>query len=388
MKLYRLIFLILWILSLIAISFYGGTISYGFFFGLTLLPVCCLIYLGFVYHSFKLYQKVGNRNMVCGQPIPFLFVMQNESFFAFSGVSVKLFSSFSYVEELPDGREYELLPKDKHTFETRLVCKYRGEYEVGVKEITVTDFLRLFRIHYQVPETIRAIVLPKIVRVKELTAILDISTFLQKETLAAQTEPDVIVRDYVTGDSLKRIHWKATAREQKIKVRNLIGEEKQGITLFCDTNRCSSDMHCYLPIENKILETLLALSIFFAEKDISFNLYYGQSAPVYTQIRGLRDFEALYRRTADISFREEENTANRFLEAAMSGIFSESKVVFAILHTLDITILETIEQIIATGTVVVVYLITDQTDDKYKDQNSLRKRIIVISPDADLEGRL
>ena len=230
MKLHRWIYFGLWILSLVAISFYGGTISYGFFFGLTLLPVCCLLYLVFVYRSFKIYQKVNSRNMVCGQPMPYFFVLQNDSFFAFSGVNVKLFSSFSYVEELPDGREYELLPKDKHTFETQMVCKYRGEYEVGVKEITVTDFLRLFRFRYRVPETIKAIVLPKIVRVKELSSIQDISLFLQKDTAVSAEVPDVIIRDYTEGDSLKRIHWKATAREQKLKVRNLIGEEKQGVT--------------------------------------------------------------------------------------------------------------------------------------------------------------
>ena len=66
----KMIFLGCWILSLIAISFYGGTISYGIFFGLTLLPACCMVYLLFVYYSFRLYQKVEGRNMVCGQEIP------------------------------------------------------------------------------------------------------------------------------------------------------------------------------------------------------------------------------------------------------------------------------------------------------------------------------
>lgn len=388
MKLHRWIYFGLWILSLVAISFYGGTISYGFFFGLTMLPVCCLLYLVFVYRSFKIYQKVNSRNMVCGQPMPYFFVLQNDSFFAFSGVNVKLFSSFSYVEELPDGKEYELLPKDKHIFETQLICKYRGEYEVGVKEITVTDFLRLFSFCYRVPETIKAIVLPKIVRVKELSSIQDISLFLQKDTAVSAEVPDVIIRDYTEGDSLKRIHWKATAREQKLKVRNLIGEEKQGIALFCDTNRYSEDMHEYLPVENKILETLLALGIFFAEKDISFGVYYGQSVPVYRQINGLRDFESFYLQTANISFCREENTSKRFLEAAMAGVFSHCKIIFAVLHTLDASVLEILDKLTADGTIAVVYLISNRSDLEYENLNTLRKKIFVLSPDDDLEGRL
>ena len=86
---------------------------------------------------------------MCGQPVPYFFVLQNDDYFAFTSVGVRLFSSFSYVEKLPDGTSYELLPGDKYTFETKLVCKYRGEYEVGVKEIVITDFLRLFQISYR-----------------------------------------------------------------------------------------------------------------------------------------------------------------------------------------------------------------------------------------------
>lgn len=192
----------LWLLSLVAISFYGGAVSYGFFFGLTLVPVVSAVYLLAVYLRFKIYQKLESRNVVCGQPVPYFFVLQNDDYFAFTSVGVRLFSSFSYVEKLPDGTSYELLPGDKYTFETKLVCKYRGEYEVGVKEIVITDFLRLFQISYRVPETIKALVLPRVVRVDELQCIADIQTLLQRETYRAQTQADVVVRDYVPGDAL------------------------------------------------------------------------------------------------------------------------------------------------------------------------------------------
>ena len=384
----KMIFLGFWILSLIAISFYGGTISYGIFFGLTLLPACCMVYLLFVYYSFRLYQKVESRNMVCGQEIPYFFVLQNDSFFAFSGVSVTLFSTFSYVDELPDSSEYELLPKDRYTFKTHLVCKYRGEYEVGIKEIIITDFMRLFRIKYKAPETIRALVLPKIVRVSELTSVGDVSAIVQKENLVSGEELDAILREYVEGDSIKRIHWKATARTGNLKVRNLTGEEKQGITLFCDTKRYGNNMHSYLPIENKVLETFLALGIFFAEKNISFELCYGQSKLVRTTVSGMQEFEEFYHKTTDISFMKEEQTSIRFSEAAMTGVFSESKVVFCVLQTLDVSVFEVIDRLVATGVMVVIYLITNEAKAQYEKQNSMRKKIVVISPNDDLEGRL
>ncbi len=57
----RWMFFGLWILSLAAITFYGGAVSYGFFFGVSLLPLVCLGYIACVYCRFKIYQEIGRQ---------------------------------------------------------------------------------------------------------------------------------------------------------------------------------------------------------------------------------------------------------------------------------------------------------------------------------------
>lgn len=232
LKIRRWILLYLWVLSLAAISYYGGAVSYGIFFGITLIPAVSLTYLAAVYFRLGIFQRIESRNMVCGQAMPYFFVLQNDGHFAFASISVKLFSSFSFVEKLPGDAAYELLPGERQTFETKLTCRYRGEYEVGVKEIVMTDFFRLFQIRYRLPSTIRALVLPQITRVTKLGSIEEFTALLSRESMRERTEPDVSVRDYIPGDALKQIHWKASAREQKLKVRSLTGEEKQGISIL------------------------------------------------------------------------------------------------------------------------------------------------------------
>lgn len=388
MKVRRGIFLCLWILSLALISFYGGVISYGLFFALTLIPVISVLYLAAVYLRFKIYQELESRNAVCGQPVPYFFVLQNDDHFAFSSVSVRLFSTFSYVEELPDGVEYELLPGDKFTYRTNLVCKYRGEYEVGVKEIVITDFFRLFRLRYSVPGTIRALVLPRIVRVKELVSIEEIAAMMQRQAWNADTEPDVVVRDYVEGDALKQISWKATAREQKLKVRNRTGEEKQGISVFLDTRRYAKDRKEYLPLENKLLEVLLALGIFFAEKEMGFTAYYGQDGIVSDRVGGIRDFDRFYQRSSGVSFEERENSRETLFRLVEQGMLQNSKVVFCVLHTLDDGIMEITGRMAQSGSVVVIYVVTGENLDSYVKQSSQRRKIVVLPVEAELEGRL
>ncbi len=378
----------LWLLSLVAISFYGGAVSYGFFFGLTLVPVVSAVYLLAVYLRFKIYQKLESRNVVCGQPVPYFFILQNDDYFAFTSVGVRLFSSFSYVEKLPDGTSYELLPGDKYTFETKLVCKYRGEYEVGVKEIVITDFLRLFQISYRVPETIKALVLPRVVRVDELQCIADIQTLLQRETYRAQTQADVVVRDYVPGDALKQIHWKATARAQALKVRNRTGEEQAGIAILCDTKRYSGDNREYLPLENKMLEVLLTLTVYFAQRNMACEICYGQRGMVRSHVQDLQDFDAFYRQAARIDFAKEESVEETGRQALTSGVGRDCRILFFVLHMWSDVVWKMAEQIAAGGGIAVLCLVTDGNMDEYLKLGSERKRIVVVPVEAELEGKL
>lgn len=91
-----------------------------------MIPVISLIYLLFVHEQFRIYQEIGCREVVCGQQMPYFFVLQNGVYYAFSSVSVRLFPHLSYVEQIPDDMEFELLPGERCTFETNLVCRYRG----------------------------------------------------------------------------------------------------------------------------------------------------------------------------------------------------------------------------------------------------------------------
>lgn len=377
----------MWVLSLTAITCFGGTVSYGLFFGISLLPVVSLGYIAWVYFRFKIYQEIGNRNMVCGRPESYFFVLKNEDYFAYAGVSIRLFSDFSYVEELPEDMEYELLPGGQYTFETRLVCRYRGEYEVGVKEVVVTDFLRLFRISYPNPGTIKALVSPRIVPLAELNSLEDFQAVLRREAFAG-TEPDVVVRDYVEGGSLKQIHWKATAREDRLKVRTRTGEEKQGIAVFCDMTRCSRDRRVYLPLENKMLEVLLALAFFLAGRDMTFSVCYGQNGPAERRVRGMQAFEDFYREVSGVTFSEEEDCVQTLERILAEGGLQDSRVILLILHELDDRRMELVSRLPAAGVLVVVYAVTDQSQELYIRQGSGRCKIVQVPLDAELEGIL
>lgn len=386
MKKNRIVFGILWILSLVGISMYGGAVSYGFFFAVTLMPLFSYIYLLFVYFRFRIYQEVQSREMICRQSMPYYFVIQNDDYFAYASVSIRLFAGLSYVEEVPDGIEYELIPHDRFTYTTKIVCKYRGEYDIGVKEVLLTDFFHMFTLRYKVPGTIKAIVHPRMIQLQELKSFANLKMQLSKENQYGQSELDVVVRDYIPGDEMRHIHWKATAKEQTLKTRMLTGEEKQGIVFICDTKRYSQDAYTYLPMENQVLECLLALVLYFAKQNTPVRAFWGKDTQM--QIHGLQDYQNFYQMVSQVSFQEEMKIENLFSQVLTQGVVAQSKVVCCIVHQMSDRILAYVQQLMTLGLMVELYLVTDEDVENYVKQSNGRVGYVHVPIEADLEGIL
>lgn len=391
MRVRRCIWGICWLLSLIVISIYGGTVSYGIFFGLTLVPIISVLYILFVWTFHRIYQEIGNRNIVCGQSVPYYFVLKNESWFAFAGIKVSFFSGLSYVEELQEEIEYELLPGEQYKYETSFVCKYRGEYEVGIKEVIVSDFWGLLGIKFPVREAKKVIADPKLIRLDELRSISDISAMVQRDSQRT-TELDVVTREYAAGDALKQVNWKATAREHRLMSRRSVGEEKRGIALIFDTGRYGEDRTKYLPIENKILEIVLALSLFMSKNNISVSFFYHQNDAgtgiKQGRLDSVGDMEGFYDQIKKVRFEKDTRIRSDLQKILQNGSLMDRAIVFFVLHEVDTDVLQLTYQLAEDDTNVIYYVVTDENLEQFSTLSDPSRRIIAISPEEELEGVL
>ena len=339
----RWIWLGLLILALVAISFYGGPVSYGFFFFVLAVPAVSFLYVIFVYFRFRIYQKCDAKVIVAQTPVTFYYTLQNEDKFAFAGIKTDYYSDFSGLSGLDPETEYELLPHTGIRKQTRLLCKYRGEYPVGVKEVTVTDFLRLFRLTFKPKEIITVTVIPQVVVLDGLS-ILDELTVSTKDSPVTPTEKDVLVRDYVPGDDIRSINWKLTAAVGKPMVRGWIGEETPAVSIIMDSHRISSAPEDYLPEENKLLETTIALTYYYLERGIRVNIYTYSAGPVCYALDSLDAFEDFYHRMSAFSFSEDSTPEKLFsYTAAVPEIVKSSAVIFVVHELYDASVRQALE---------------------------------------------
>ena len=355
----RLIWLFLFALSLVGISFSGGAVSYGFFFVMLFIPIISLLYLLVVYLTFKIYERVDKGDIMAGDTTPYYFTLQNEGFTGFASIRVIFFSVFSTVLSIDDKKEYELYPGEGICKDTYMVCRYRGEYEVGIRRVEITDFFRLFLFSYKNRETVRLQIKPAIVHLSELKGI-DVDMLSFKDSMLNRTEPDLPVRDYVRGDDVRKIHWKKSASLGDLMVRTDIGEEKQGISVIVPAKRISDDEFVYIPKESRVLEAAVAVTLLFAGKNIPVDLYLSGNETV--NVRNLENFNFAYERIAAVSFSEDFDENAYYDRMLYSGDLARSK--FAFFFVLEVTegLRTLIEKLKRENVAVVCYVIGESSE--------------------------
>lgn len=378
----RIIWFCLWVLSIIGISFRGGAVSYGLFAALTLVPVFSLIYLLTVYILFHIYQNTERRYVTVNEPTRYHFSLVNEYPLLFTGIRVDFFSSFSIITGLDSDTEYELQPDTRIEKETNLICKYRGEYEVGIKEIEIQDHFRLFRIKYRNKECIHAVVRPQLIKIDKLGEI-ELSDAVRNSE-HNRSELDILSREYVQGDDQRLINWTQSARTGTLMTRERIGTDHQEIAIVTDTFRSSSDPSVFIPTENKILETALAVSYYFSRNNISAAAYHYQQNIVRIPVGNVPEFEEFYDALSAVSF-DQRNTHQLLCGALVQHreLF-DSSMVFLILSSWDNETEELLSVFEKNDLHTIVCFITDDEKNIPDFSRHTRSDLIIVSPYTEL----
>ena len=386
MRLRRVIYALLLVTSMVFMSIFGGTVSYAFFFAMILVPVLSLGYILTVFSQFKIYQEVESRDVVADAPMGYYFILKNDSFISFSSIQIRMFSGFSEIEELPSEEEFCLTPGEQYRYETRLFCKYRGEYEVGIKEVILTDFFRLFRFKYRIPGTIKAIVSPNLINLPRIEKLNETITLSSNDSFNSKEELDIEVRAYAPGDNMHNINWKMSAKTGELLSRKYTGEKKQGIGIIMDSRRYYSEMEEYLPLENQLLKAMLAVNLYLIKQDIPVHVIDDNFADIY-RIGDIRQFNQFYSQVVQYRFRADFNPES-YIDEHM-GQLGSLGVVILFTHELTEHMIMAIKQITNNGTYVIVYIVGNDLlsggVNNLLSQNAFRGNVIHIPVHSDLE---
>jgi len=113
----------------------------------------------------------------------------------------------------------------------------RGRYAIGPVAVQLIDPFGFCRATRQFTTTDTLTVVPAIVTLPAIPVGGDWSGLgeARARAVASAGEDDVIPREYRTGDELRRVHWKSTARSGELMVRREEHPWRTRATVFLDT---------------------------------------------------------------------------------------------------------------------------------------------------------
>ena len=101
------------------------------------------------------------------------------------------------------------------------------------------------------------------------------------------------VREYRQGDSLKKIHWKLSARYGELYVKNFENISGEQTVIFVDLNKKNNDYDIYGIYEEKVVDIAISLINMMRKKDIGTKVYVNSKQPREFNILCKEDFNEL-----------------------------------------------------------------------------------------------
>lgn len=302
----RIIYIILLIASFIFSSFYGGYIPELIRYSLILMPVFLFAYVCVIYLRMKAGQRISDDTAVRGQELDYYLNIDNPDIMPYMNLELSYYEGVADME-INDGTDnISIMSREHRSYEGKIICRYAGTYNVGVKAIYISDYLGIFRLRYRLRRQIRVHVRPEELDIYNIRSVLYGGSSNKNINESNNAGSDTIgsnVRDYVPGDSPRRIHWKNTAKLGRLVTRQ--GEEDYDVSTFLiiDTGLTGYSFMDRIIMTDRILHIAVAVARGYMYKSVRYEILYSNDNSIHSySVNTEEDYRRFYYNCENINF--------------------------------------------------------------------------------------
>ena len=153
----------------------------------------------------------------------------------------KLWLEVSNESSIPNATGSRLITllraRQKRSYTARTWITDRGGFQLGPTKVTSGDPFGIFQVSRVFPASSTLMVLPMIFRVNQFLAppgLLPGGRAIRRKSIDI-TPHAAGVREYTTGDAMKRIHWPTSIRRDQLMVKEFEQDPQAEVWLFLDT---------------------------------------------------------------------------------------------------------------------------------------------------------
>lgn len=225
---------LLTIISLLAGLLTGRAIFFNIAYLLGALLILAMFWAWLAVRGIGLQRITRNRRSQVGRNFNESFVIRNTILLP------KLWLEVRDHSDLPGHRASHVIPslgaRSRYEWHVDTPCTVRGEFQLGPVTITSGDPFGFFTLPRRVNAAERILIYPATVPIRKFNLPVGLLTGgdAQRYMTPNVTTDAAGVRDYVPGDSINRIHWRSTARRDRLIVKEFELDPLIDVWLFVD----------------------------------------------------------------------------------------------------------------------------------------------------------
>lgn len=305
MKTWRILYQFCLWLSLLAGLATANRLFYVFFAVLFLLGFFSFLINVLSAMSFTYLQTVSAEQTIRGRSVGYRLSIHNETPFPYALLNLHL--------STPDRLNkkdlvFNLQPHAHQDFQFNLDCPYRGVYHIGMTTIDFIDLFGLLRFPFDMRllpyyRLCRLMVYPQLFEMIRLPLKQTDQSASARKPYATedQSEPVSMVRAYQMGDTMKRIHWKLSARHHQLLTRQYDQQTEQDILILVDLLKGPDDWTTW-QTEDMICSCLASLVYNLLKANQTVHIQTFGKEINDQKIISSAHFQPFYRRLVDLAF--------------------------------------------------------------------------------------
>ena len=302
----RLTYVLILVAAVVMVYFEKGRMSYTFLYAVVLMPVFSAVISWLSLYGLSVSQTAEKDMVIKGEEVKFNITAVNKGIFITPVLSFIFIKSHYAVQSDAADQTLTMPARSRREIAFTLAGRYRGVYYVGLERLQAVDFLGLFRINRRWAGKTQLVVYPRVMEISgyPLSMNLMSKSFSRFDVREEDYSTVSDLRPYLPSDSMKRIHWKMSARKSSFIVKNYENTALNSAVVFWDRLAHPSGREYTVIEEDKMVELVVAIGYYCLKKRIPVDLYYGESEPL--QAANIDDFEKLYACSAHSLFDQNE----------------------------------------------------------------------------------
>jgi len=321
--------------SFVYAYFYGGVLPYTLLYLMIALPFISAIHMLIVCLFFRMSERVGERTYVKGECATYHLILQNASFLYMPYITIHMQMEGRFILKSLRRVHLSLAPFSKREFRYSMPLYFRGRYDIGVNYIEIQDLLGMVAIKLNPFEKKSILVKPRII--EQINKEIAEARYSEGEAASGyhETGNDEIrdIREYVYGDSFRKIHWKLSSKLGKTMVKETINELDNDVMMILNLVKSGPINEETLVKEDCVIEEMVSTIYYLLRRGIPVKLCFFKEKPFTFRAASLKEFEGLYQVLSEIKFNTEDDFEDIYHH--FTDTEQKSRLIYVYTVTLD-----------------------------------------------------